>query len=195
MKIPHRLVFSGIACLVAAGIAAAPSVFPVGVTVYQPEQTWNGYTVLSLLREPAVVVIDMNGRVVKRWEGFSNSAGGPARVLPNGEVIAPVGARQGRQESLGLLQQDFQGEQLWSLDGEVEIDLPDGSKARSLRQHHDWQRADFPAGYYSPQFKPSSTGGATLVLAHADRMVPALTDLPLQDDHLIEYGPEGWPRW
>jgi hypothetical protein len=195
MKLPHRLVMSGIACLVAAGIAAAPSVFPAGVTIYQPDQTWNGYTVLSLLREPAVVVIDMNGRVVKRWDGFSNSAGGPARVLPNGEVIAPVGARQGRQESLRLLQQDFQGKQLWSLDGEVEIDLPDGSKTRSLRQHHDWQRADFPAGYYSPEFKPSSTGGATLVLAHADRNVPGLTDLPLQDDHLIEYGPDGKQRW
>ena len=75
------------------------------------------------------------------------------------------------------MQKDFQGRQLWSLDGEVETDLPDGSKTRSLRQHHDWQRADFPAGYYSPEFKPSSTGGATLVLAHADRKAPAVTDL------------------
>jgi hypothetical protein len=30
----------------------------------------------------AVLVIDMNDNVVKQWDGFNNSAGGPARVLP-----------------------------------------------------------------------------------------------------------------
>jgi hypothetical protein len=40
-----------------------------------------------------VLVIDMNGTIVKRWEGYNNSAGGPARVLPGGVVIAAAGAR------------------------------------------------------------------------------------------------------
>lgn len=31
---------------------------------------------LSPLGTPAVLVIDMNGPVVKRWDGFNNSAGG-----------------------------------------------------------------------------------------------------------------------
>ena len=47
----------------------------------RPDRAWNGYTVLSPLATPAVIVIDMNGNVVKRWEGYNNSAGGPARVL------------------------------------------------------------------------------------------------------------------
>ena len=34
----------------------------------------------------------LNGNVVKRWEGFNNSTGGPARVLPGGIVIAASGA-------------------------------------------------------------------------------------------------------
>jgi len=182
--------------LSAAGPApAAPSVYPTGTTLYQPDRTWNGYTVLSLLREPGVVVIDMNGRVVKQWEGFNNSAGGPARILPDGSIIAAAGARPGHQESLRLVQKDFAGTERWSLGGEEEVTLQDGTKVRSLRQHHDWQRADFPAGYYSPSFKPSSAGSATLVLAHAGRQSSAVSDLPLEDDHLVEYGADGRKRW
>ena len=52
----------------------------------QTDQAWNGYTVLSPLQTQAVLVIDMNGNVVKRWDGFNNSAGGPARIFPDGVV-------------------------------------------------------------------------------------------------------------
>jgi hypothetical protein len=194
MKQLRLLAMLAIASL-AMTVGAAPSVYPVGVTLYQPDLTWNGYTVLSLLGAPGVAVIDMNGRVVKQWSGYSSAAGGPMRVLPNGEVIGAVGVRQGRQESLRLVQQDFSGREIWALDGQNEIQLADGSRDRALRQHHDWQRADFPAGYYSPATRPASTGAATLVLAHADRMVPAISDRLLQDDHLIEYGPDGRIRW
>lgn len=192
---PLRLLASLIAASLIAAAGAAPSVYPVGVTLYQPDQTWNGYTVLTLLGAPGVAVIDMNGRVVKEWSGFTSSAGGPVRVLPNGEVIGAVGARQGRQESLRLAQQDFSGREIWTLDGANEIEFTDGSRQRALRQHHDWQRADFPAGYYSPQFTPASTGAATLVLGHADRRVPAISDRLLQDDHIAEYGADGRIRW
>src|SRR5512139_2862473 len=147
-----------------AAASAAPSVYPVGTTIYTPGETWNGYTVLSLLREPGIAVIDMNGRVVKSWEGFNSSAGGPVRVLPNGEVIGAAGARPGHQESLQLVQKDFTGAQRWVLQGDDEIEGAGGAKSRSLRQHHDWQRADLPAGYFSPDAKLASTGAATLVL-------------------------------
>ena len=120
---PMRFVASlGIASLITAA-GAAPSVYPVGVTLYQPDQTWSGYTVLSLLGAPGVAVIDMNGKVVKEWSGYSSAAGGPMRVLPNGEVIGAVGSRQGRQESMRLVQQDFSGKEIWTLNGENEIQL------------------------------------------------------------------------
>jgi len=63
------------ACAVSA---AAQSVYPTGTTVYDPAQAWSGYTVLSPLGTQAVIVIDMNGKVVKQWDGYNNS---PA-VLP-----------------------------------------------------------------------------------------------------------------
>jgi len=186
---------SAAACLLVTVAGAAPSVYPVGVTTYQPDKTWNGFTVLSLLGAPGVAVIDMNGHIVKQWEGLNSSAGGPVRVLPGGEVIGAAGARQGRQESLRLVEQDFDGKELWSLNGDSEIDMPDGSKAKALRQHHDWQRADYPSGYYSPDFKPATTGANTLVLTHTDRKLPAVSDRLLQDDRLIEYGADGKVLW
>ena len=74
-------------CAVALTLAAQ-SVYPTGTTIYDPNRAWNGYTVLSPLNTQAVIVIDMNGNVVKQWEGFVNSAGGPARIFPNGVVMA-----------------------------------------------------------------------------------------------------------
>src|SRR5436190_7799666 len=85
------------------------SVYPTGTTIYDPNQTWNGYTVLSPLRTQAVIVIDMNGNIVKRWDGYNNSAGGPARIFPDGVVMAANGNRPPHQESLEIVQRDFEG--------------------------------------------------------------------------------------
>jgi hypothetical protein len=174
---------------------AGPSVFPTGTTIYDPARTWSGFTVLSPLATQAAVVIDMNGKIVKQWDGFNNSAGGPARVLPNGDVIAASGARPGRQESLELVQRDFAGTIVWRLDRNEEIQTADGKTIQSLRQHHDWQREDFPAGYYSPDATPARSGSNTLVLAHTDRRVPEVADVLLQDDRIIEVSPSGEVLW
>src|SRR4029078_6639657 len=92
-----------------ASSLAGQSVYPTGTTIYDPDRAWNGYTVLSPLATQAVLVIDMNGNAVKRWEGFNNAAGGPARVRPGGFVIAASGARPPHQESLELVERDFAG--------------------------------------------------------------------------------------
>ena len=67
---------------------AAQTVYPTGTTIYDPARAWSGFTVLSPLQTQAVIVIDMNGNVVKQWDGFVNSAGGPARVFPGGRAAA-----------------------------------------------------------------------------------------------------------
>src|SRR3569832_1377728 len=97
----------------AAVVWTAPSVFPTGTTIYDPGKAWNGYTVLSPLGTQAAIVIDMNGNVVKRWDGFNNSAGGPARVLPGGVIVGAAGANPPLQESTELVQKDFDGKVLW----------------------------------------------------------------------------------
>src|SRR5688572_15341913 len=90
-------------------IRAAQTVYPTGVTIYDPQRSWSGYTVLSPLATQAAIVIDMNGNVVKQWADFVNSAGGPVRILPGGGVMAANGTNPPRQESLELVQRDFAG--------------------------------------------------------------------------------------
>ncbi|HEU4694699.1 MAG TPA: aryl-sulfate sulfotransferase, partial [Vicinamibacterales bacterium] len=174
---------------------AGQSVYPTGTTIYDPDKSWNGFTVLSPLATQAVLVIDMNGNVVKRWDDFNNSAGGPARVLPGGIVIAASGARPPHQESLELIQRDFAGNVMWRFSRSEEIKTRDGKTIWSARQHHDWQRESFPAGYYSPESKPAIDGGNTLILAHTDRMQPRVADKLLGDDRLIEVTWNGEIVW
>jgi hypothetical protein len=186
-----------VALIVHASIAGVDTqtVYPTGTTIFDPDRTWSGFTVLSPLATQAVLVIDMNGAVVKRWDGFNNSAGGPARVLPGGVVMAAAGARPPHQESLELVQRDFAGSIIWQFSRNEEIMTPDGKKIWSTRQHHDWQRDDFPAGYYSPERVPEAGPRTTLLLTHAERMQPAVADVMLVDDRLIEISPDGAIAW
>jgi hypothetical protein len=194
----RRVAFAGGAVLLVyawALIGIAQSVYPTGTTIYDPARAWNGYTVLSPLGTQAVLVIDMNGTVVKRWDGYNNSAGGPARVLPGGVVIAASGARPPHQESLELVQRDFKGDVLWRFSRSEEIETRDGGKVWSARQHHDWQRESLPAGYFSPDAAPVVDGGNTLILAHASRMQPKVADVLLEDDRLLEVSWDGAVVW
>jgi hypothetical protein len=165
-----RLTGICVAVILLRSLAPGPSaqtVYPTGTTIYDPERAWGGFTVLSPLGTQAVLVIDMNGAVVKRWDGFNNSAGGPARVLPGGSVIAASGARPPHQESLELVHRDFDGKMLWQFSRGEQITTREGTTVWSARQHHDWQRTDFPAGYYSPDYTPGVAAGTTLITAGA----------------------------
>ena len=192
------LAFAAVAVLAVRALAvsgAAQTVFPTGTTIYDPDRAWKGYTVLSPLATQAVLVIDMNGNVVKRWDGFNNSAGGPARVLPGGFVVAASGARPPHQESLELIQRDFEGNVVWRFSRNEEIKTREGTTTWSARQHHDWQRDSFPAGYYSPQSAPAVDAGTTLVLTHTERTQPNVADKLLEDDRLIEVSWKGDIVW
>ena len=182
--------------LTAMIVFAASSVFPTGTTIYDPARAWNGFTVLSPLGTQAAVVIDMNGNVVKQWEGYVNSAGGPVRVLPGGVVIGAAGANAPHQESLELVERDFDGKVLWRFDHNEQVVTRDGKKIWATRQHHDWQHEDFPAGYYSPGVTPRIDGGNTLLLTHTNHIQPKVSpDKTLEDDRLIEVSPEGKIVW
>jgi hypothetical protein len=193
-----RLTSACAAILIVRALALSPSaqtVYPTGTTIYDPDRSWNGFTVLSPLGTQAVLVIDMNGTVVKRWDGFNNSAGGPARVLPGGVVMSSTGARPPHQESLALVRRDFDGKELWTFSRAEQIASRDGGMVWSARQHHDWQLESFPAGYYSPETTPDTNRGNTLILSHTDRMQTKVADVMLGDDRLIEVSPTGEIVW
>ena len=193
----RRLVFACAVAVLMYTLAPirAQSVYPTGTTIYEPARAWNGYTVLSPLQTQAVLVIDMNGNVVKRWEGLNNSAGGPARVLPGGILISASGARPPNQESLELVQQDFDGKVIWQFSHNEQIKTGEGSTIWSARQHHDWQRESLPAGYYSPESAPVVEGTSTLILTHTNRLQPRVADVMLEDDRLVEVSWKGDVLW
>jgi len=177
-------------------VLAAPSVYPTGTTRYDPNRAWNGYTVLSPLSTQAAVVIDMNGNIVKQWDGYNSSAGGPARVLPGGVIVGAAGANPPRQESLELVERDFDGKVLWRFDHNEQIETRDGKTIWALRQHHDWQREDFPAGYYAPGATPGIEGSNTLVLTHTNHIRPKVApDAMLEDDRILEVSWDGKIVW
>lgn len=194
-KARQSIVAATFILLAVQAATAAPTVFPTGTTIYDPAKAWNGYTVLSILDTPKVVVIDMNGKVVKEWDGFNLSPGGPARVIPGGNVIGTTGAFPPHQEALALVQQDFEGRETWRFDANEQVTLDDGTSVDSARIHHDWQRSDFPAGYYSPNFTPLTEGANTLLLTHTNHVNDAVTDVTLEDDRLLEVDPDGNVTW
>jgi hypothetical protein len=54
-----------------------PSVYPTGVTVYDRERTWSGYTIFQAAGVGALL-IDMNGREVQLWKVSASE------VVPSG---------------------------------------------------------------------------------------------------------------
>ena len=46
---------------------AQPDAFPKGTTLYKPDKCWNGYTLVPY-EGGMILLIDMNGNVVHRWD-------------------------------------------------------------------------------------------------------------------------------
>ena len=67
----------------------APTVHPTGVTIYNPEKCFNGYTLFQACEQGATL-IDMNGGVVNHWH---NLQGFPNKLLRGGYVIGSLGER------------------------------------------------------------------------------------------------------
>jgi len=171
-----------------------PSVYPTGVTVYDPERAFSGYTLFQAPGQGALL-IDMNGREVQLWQGLQ---GFPNKLLPGGQVFGSTGERDpghGAQDQIDLVQVDWDGNVLWRFDRLEHISDP-GTEPRWLaRQHHDFQREGNPVGYYAPGQTPLTDRGSTLLLAHENVLAPAISERPLLDDKVIEVDWEGRITW
>lgn len=82
----------------AANAWAWPSVYPTGTTLYDPESSFNGYTLFSPMngargatdfysKPGQAYLIDMNGNVVHEWK-LPFPAGLHVELLPNGHLLA-----------------------------------------------------------------------------------------------------------
>ena len=83
-----------------------PTIYPTGVTIYNPEKCWNGYTVFQA-KDIGATIIDMNGTVVRQ---IKNLHGFPNKLLPGGYLMGHSGRRNekyGYQDQKDLVQVDW----------------------------------------------------------------------------------------
>ncbi|NQU65313.1 MAG: aryl-sulfate sulfotransferase [SAR324 cluster bacterium] len=171
-----------------------PSVYPTGTTIYNPDKCWNGYTIYQA-KEVGALLIDMNGSEVQLWKGLH---GFPNKLLPGGHVLGHSGERSnafGMQDQVDLLQVDWDGNIVWKFNQYEYIEDPGIEGQWMARQHHDYQRAGNPVGYYVPDMTPEVDQGNTLILCHKNVKNPAISDKMLLDDTIIEVSWDGDVIW
>ncbi|MCL6479571.1 MAG: aryl-sulfate sulfotransferase [Peptococcaceae bacterium] len=171
-----------------------PSVYPTGVTIYDPTKCWNGYTILQV-KGLGALLIDMNGAEVQLWKGLH---GFPNKLLPGGYVMGSLGERNpayGMQDEINLVQVDWEGNIVWKFDRYEYVEDPGEEPQWMARQHHDYQREGNPVGYYVPGMDPFVDRGNTLILAHKNLKNPKISDKLLLDDTIIEVDWNGEIVW
>ena len=171
-----------------------PTIYPTGVTVYNPEKCWNGFTIFQAL-EVGAVLMNMNGRENKVWKGVH---GFPNKIFPGGYLMTSRGSRDGRygvQDGLDLVQIDWDGNVVWKFDRNEYIEDPGIPGRWMARSHHDYQREGSTTGYYAPGMEPKTDSGNTLVLAHRNARNPKISDKQLLDDVILEVDWDGDIVW
>lgn len=149
-----------------------PTVFPTGVTIYDPDKAYNCFVSFDG-RDGHAYLIDMNGNDVKIWP----YCGMPA------EIIDP--ANVGGQRGHVLLQKErhfFFNETLLELDWDDNVVWEWGEKAPggAAQQSHDVCRL---------------ANGNTLVLSRLPRAVPEISDDEVIDQAFREVTPDGDIVW
>jgi hypothetical protein len=171
--------------LVSVAAVAEPSVFPTGVTRYDPTLAYNSYVIFAA-PDHKTHLIDMDGNEVHRWDlaGFPSLLLDPALVQgARGHVLVQLSTdeRAGagvvphmpaefRNRTIGEL--DWDGKTVWQWGEEA----PGGA----ARQHHDWRRL---------------ANGDTLVLANTLHPIAGFKLPKILDDVIYEVSPQGKIVW
>jgi hypothetical protein len=168
-----------------------PTIYPTGVTVYNKDLAWNGYTIFP--SPEGALLIDMNGREVHRWKGL---LGENNKLLPGGAALGSSGT--GSTEAPGdyrdLVLSDWDGNILWRFDKTEYTEKPGESPWWSARLHRDYQQEG--AGvYYAPGTNPKTSGGNTLLIVHHEVYDPAVSGKTLLDSRIIEVNRDGTVLW
>ncbi|MBW1913968.1 MAG: aryl-sulfate sulfotransferase [Deltaproteobacteria bacterium] len=174
--------------IIPAVLFAMPTVFPHGTTIYDPENSYNGFTILTT-KGNGTILIDMNGNIVKNWKDVCFEEH-PARLLPGGYVMGATGFTEGKkgrlfadEDSNDLSIVDWDGNNIWTF-----------AKAGV---HHDHQKEGSPVGYYVPGMDPMVKKGKTLILSHkvVEEGGVKFTNKQLYDDYIVEVDYEGNVIW
>ena len=171
-----------------------PTVYPTGVTLYNPDKAFSGYTILPA-PDLGALLIGMNGHEIRLWKDVH---GFPNKIFPGGYLMGSRGTRNpkyGLQDQLDLIQVDWDGKVVWEFNKAEFIEDPGQKPQWMARQHHDFQREGSTTGYYAPGSAPKTDSGNTLVLCHKDVHCPYISDKLLLDDVVYEVNWKGEIVW
>ena len=169
----------------ATTVHAEPSVYPTGVTIYDPTLAYNSYVVFGGT-DHKTHLIDMDGNEVHRWDyaGFPSEILDPAfaggkrgHVLVQlstderqGAGVVPHAPAEFRNRTIGEL--DWNGKVVWEWGEQA----PGGA----ARQHHDQYRLK---------------NGNTLILSNALHPIAGFKLPQILDDVIYEVTPKGRIVW
>jgi hypothetical protein len=188
----RSLSFAGVVVLALLSCSAvgSPSVFPTGVTIYDPAKAYNGYVVFGGA-DGNTHLIDMDGNEVHQWPrlglpsvyldpGLSGGKRGHVLVQlstldDDKDANTGTGLNPGEKllhsnKSVGEL--DWEGHVVWQWGEQA----PGGA----ARQHHDLRRLP---------------NGNTLILANWIHPIPGFKVKNLYDDVIYEVTPTGGVVW
>jgi len=169
-----------------------PTVYPTGVTRYNPEKCSNGFTLFPTGQGP--VLIDMNGRALHAWGKICSMV---VKMLPGGSIL---GSTENRTDERMLLEQNdltqlsWDGEVEWRFDNNETV-MIDGVAKTTARLHHDFERSGCAAGYYTPNAEPALNNANTLLLSRTNIRASEISRHELLDDRVIEVSWDGQIVW
>ena len=164
---------------------AGPSVYPTGVTRYDPAKAHNVFILFSGA-DDKTHLIDMSGSEVHRWDYLGQPSGLLDPALTGGErgqVMMQLSAMTGNETGLiPGLPAFFKNKTIGIVDwaGKIVWQWGEHAPGEGAQQHHDWSRLP---------------NGNTLVLSLQAHSIPSFT-LPQQlDDAIYEVTPNGDIVW
>lgn len=171
-----QAILAGIVVL-AGLLAAAPRVYPTGVTIYDPSRAYNSYLCFSASGK--TYLIDMNGNEVHSWP----FGGNPSEVIDpalvggkRGHVFVQLSSlpqsRGGIYSNRTVGELDWEGNTVW----EWGTQAPGGA----AMQNHDWARLE---------------NGNSLLLVTIPHAVKELGPKEIGDQGIYEVTPEGGIVW
>ena len=63
-----------------------PTIYPTGVTLFDPVKAWSGYTIFPA-SDLGALLIDMNGKEVQLWKDLQ---GFPNKLLPDEACVTDI---------------------------------------------------------------------------------------------------------
>lgn len=171
---------------------AIPTIYPTGVTIYDPTAAWNGFVLFNGTDE-RTYLIDMDGHPLHRWDrhGFPSRIVDPSQVggqrgilgtqlssislvealtMGGATGVIPGGPATFRDKTFGYV--DWNDRVLWSWGTQA----PGGNAL----QHHDWARLP---------------NGDTLILSSRARRLPKFGDRDMTDDIIEDVDQAGQIVW